>query len=57
MTKREQARRVPSGEMLGLKLLQSVRVAQLDGIVATPEAATELALRLAGRLDDPPAAT
>ncbi len=39
------------------QLLQSVRVAQLDGIVATPEAATELALRLAGRLDDPPAAT
>ena len=25
MTKRKQARRVPSGEMLGLKLLQSVR--------------------------------
>ena len=39
------------------QLLQSVRVAQLDGTVATPEAATELALRLAGRLDDPPAAT
>ncbi len=39
------------------QLLQSVRVAQLDGIVATPEAATELALRLAGRLDDPPTAT
>lgn len=36
------------------EILHAVRVAQLDATVATREAARELALRMTGRLDDPP---
>jgi tRNA nucleotidyltransferase/poly(A) polymerase len=37
------------------ELLRNLRAAQLDETVTTREAAVEMALRLAGRLDDPPA--
>lgn len=37
------------------EVLRTIRVAQLDETVTTREAAMELALRLSGRLDDPPA--